>query len=236
MMRLQKYMALSGVASRRHSEKYILAGEVTVNGQVVTELGVKVDEYKDQVMFRGKLVAPVETNLDYVFHKPSGVVTTVTDQHDRKTVMDYFDDQHRIYPVGRLDYDTSGLLLMTNDGDFTYAMTHPKHEIDKVYEVTVNRLLKQESLRKLERGCHIGPYAIAGSQIRLLSSDSRRIRYQIIIHEGKNRQIRHMIEYGGARVLALKRLAIGQLTLGSLPVGHYRPLTNKEKRKLLALC
>lgn len=228
MIRLQKYLADAGIASRRKAEELILEGKVTVNGEVITELGVKIDERKDKVKYNGKIVLPDKKQVVYVFNKPLGVLSAASDDRGRKVIPDYFPGEHRLFPVGRLDINTEGLILVTNDGELTYRMTHPKYEVDKVYEVLASGALDYTKKKELERGCNIGPYEISGSRIRLIRSDNQGALYLVTIHEGKNRQVRHMFEYAGLRVKKLKRVAIGSIRLGNLKVGHHRSLSKEE--------
>lgn len=227
-MRLQKYLAKAGIASRRQSEKLIDQGRVRVNGQLIKEQGLQVDPEKDQVRFDGQLVTVTEDLVYYMLNKPVGYVSTALDEKGRKTVLDLLPSSHRIYPVGRLDMDTRGLLLVTNDGDLTYKITHPKHELDKVYHVAVTGPLAREKKMDLEAGCHIGPYAISGARISPLAKWQGYCRYEIIIHEGKNRQVRQMMTYAGLQVKDLQRVAIGNLSLGDLKETDYRELSQEE--------
>lgn len=228
MIRLQKYLADAGIASRRKAEELIVAGEVTVNGEVVTELGTKVNPQQDKVKYKGKIVLPGRKTVVYVFHKPLGVLSAVSDQKGRKVIADFFKKNLRLYPVGRLDINTEGLILVTNDGDLTYRLTHPKFEVEKVYEVIVPRSLDPQKKTELEKGCDIGPYAITGSKIKMLKRDPQGFHYLVVIHEGKNRQVRHMFEYAGVPVKKLKRIAVGEIRLGELRPGEHRTLSKKE--------
>lgn len=232
MIRLQKYLADAGIASRRKAEELILEGKVRVNGQLVTELGTKINPQTDKVKYKGKLVLADKRQVVYVFHKPLGVLSASSDPRGGKVIPNYFPKNHRLFPVGRLDINTEGLILVTNDGDLTYRLTHPKYEIEKVYEVLVDGPLSYEKKKDLERGCDIGPYQISGSHIRLMHREAGGYQYQVTIHEGKNRQVRHMFEYAGLRVKKLKRIAIGQIRLANLPVGKHRELTKGEREYL----
>lgn len=232
MIRLQKYLADAGIASRRKAEELILEGKVTVNGQVITELGVKVDPQKDKVKYNGKIVLIDKRQVVYVFNKPLGVLSASSDNRGRKVIPDYFPKDHRLFPVGRLDINTEGLILVTNDGDLTYRLTHPKYEVDKVYEVVADGPLDYDKKNELERGCDIGPYTISGSRIRLVKRESNGYHYVVTIHEGKNRQVRQMFEYAGLKVKKLKRVAIGEIRLSNLPVGKHRELSKTERAYL----
>jgi len=231
-MRLQKYLASCGVASRRKCEEYILEGKVAVNGQVVQTLGTKVAE-KDEVTFCGKIVSLQETYVYYMLNKPVGYVTTVQDEKQRQTVLDLIhDEKHRVYPVGRLDYNTSGLLLLTNDGELTYGLTHPKHHVNKCYEVKVKGVLSQEAQYALKNGVLLEGKMTYPAQVKVLRQGEKSTLFQLTIHEGRNRQVRRMCEAVGYPVLSLKRVSIGKLTLDDLALGHYRALTEKEVQYL----
>lgn len=228
ILRLQKYLAEAGIASRRKAEELILNGRVSVNGKVVLELGTKVDDEKDYVEFDGKKVFKEQKNIYIIFHKPEGCVTTVSDQFNRKTVLDYIDTNERIYPVGRLDYDTSGLLIMTNDGSLTYTLTHPKHNVEKVYIAEVDKVPSKDDILKFENGLIIDGYKTAKAKLDILKRKGRGASLRIVIHEGRNRQVRKMCAEIGCNVLKLKRVAIGKIELGELRKGSYRELNEKE--------
>lgn len=227
-MRLQKYLASCGVASRRKCEAYILEGKVAVNGEVVQVLGTQV-EAKDEVTFCGKLVKPQEEYVYYMLNKPAGYVTTVQDEKQRQTVLDLLQDEtHRVYPVGRLDYNTSGLLILTNDGDLTYELTHPKHHVNKCYEVKVKGVLSDEAKRALKMGVMLDGRMTYPAQLKVLRHGEKSTLFHLTIHEGRNRQVRRMCEAVGYPVLSLKRISVGKLSLGDLPLGAYRLLDERE--------
>ncbi len=227
-MRLQKYLAQCGVASRRKCEAYILEGRIAVNGQVITELGTQVEE-GDQVSFDGALVKCEEKHVYYLLNKPVGYVTTVQDEKGRPTVMDIMGEvDARIFPVGRLDYNTSGLLLMTNDGELTYALTHPKHEVDKTYKVCVKGRISDKNVERLQIGVMLEGKVTAPAKVQILSRTEESTEMTITIHEGRNRQVRKMCESIGHQVSKLTRIAIGEIQLEKLPRGQYRPLTGAE--------
>lgn len=233
--RLQKYLADCGVGSRRKCEEYILDGRVRVNGLTVTELGTKVTQ-ADRVEFDNKIVKPQKNKVYIMLHKPEGCVTTVTDQFDRPTVMDYIDIDERIFPVGRLDYDTSGLLLLTNDGDLAYKLTHPKHNITKTYIATVEREPEKGEMIRFSKGLIIDGYKTAPASIFMAKRhDNGFISLKIQIKEGRNRQVRKMCDEIGCPVRYLKRISTGRLTLGDLKKGEYRFLTEDEIKYLLEL-
>lgn len=234
--RLQKYLAECGIASRRKCEEYIIQGKVQVNGKTITELGVKVNPEKDKITFEGKNVKQEERKVYILLNKPIGYVTTVKDQFKRDTVMDLLKDiKTRIVPVGRLDMYTSGALILSNDGEFVNRITHPSHEVEKTYNVTVRGKVTKEDMQKLENGVDIGDYVTKPAKTKILKVDENKniSRFQIIIHEGKNRQIRRMCKAINKPVLALHRAAIGKISVKNLKIGQYRPLTNKEIEELI---
>lgn len=234
--RLQKVLARAGVASRRKSEELILAGKVQVNGKVVTELGVKVSN-TDRVTVEGVELVK-EQHVYYLLYKPRGVVSTVDDEKGRKTVLDLLPYvQERIFPVGRLDYDTSGVLLLTNDGEFSYVMTHPKFGIKKKYMAKVKGIPSRESLKKLERGIELEDGKTAPAFVKLRSVDKKAgsALVEIVIHEGRNRQVRRMFDAIGFPVQKLKREEFGNITTHGLNAGESRPLTTHEMKQLRVL-
>ena len=236
MERLQKYLANAGVASRRHCEELILKGKVAVNGQVVTELGTKVDPVKDQVLVNGKPVSIAKTKVYILLYKPGGYVTTVKDPEGRKTVIDLLKGiRERVYPVGRLDYDTEGLLILTNDGELTHALTHPSRQVDKTYLAIVQGVPAEDGLEQLRRGIRLEDGMTAPAGVRLLKVEQDKAWLEITIHEGRNRQVRRMCEQIGYPVLFLKRVRLGFLTLDGLTVGKYRTLRPREVAKLRAM-
>lgn len=235
--RLQKFLAEAGVASRRKAEELIAAGKIKVNGKVVTELGTKIDPKKDEVLYLDKEVSTKEVELVYIMlHKPEGYVTTAKEQFGRPGVMDLIRDvKARIFPVGRLDYDTSGLLLLTNDGDLTYKLTHPKHDVDKTYIAKLYGTPDDMDLQKFRRGVVIDGKQTKPAKMQILEKGERQSTVEIIIHEGRNRQVRKMCEAIKHPVAQLKRVATGDLTMGDLPKGKYRHLTQKEVKYLKSL-
>lgn len=232
-MRLQKYLALSGVASRRAAEQIITDGRVTVNGQKITELGTKVSE-GDEVCVDGAAVHPESKKMYIMLNKPVGYVTTVSDEQGRPTVMDLLGDVNaRVYPVGRLDFNTEGLLLLSNDGDFTYKITHPKHKLDKTYEVLVTGKAKENAIRLLEGGVVIDGRRTAPAKVDVAEAGKGSAVLTITIHEGRNRQVRKMCSAVGFKVLGLRRIFEGGLTLGNLPIGKWRHLSPAEINLIL---
>ena len=231
--RLQKYIARCGAASRRAAEALILSGRVTVNKKVVTELGTKVDCDNDKIFLDGKQLLP-EKKLYYIMlNKPKGYISTADDERGRKTVTELVADlDARLYPVGRLDCDSEGLLFLTNDGEFTYRMTHPGHQVPKKYQVVVSGIPQYEDLQALRKGVDIGDYVTAPAQVSLVAERERTAQLNITIHEGKNRQVRRMCEAIGFPVLRLRRVNIGGVALGNLPLGKWRHITDAELAKL----
>ncbi|MBR4038703.1 MAG: rRNA pseudouridine synthase [Clostridia bacterium] len=229
-MRLQKYMAMCGVAARRKCEEIIAAGRVSVNGQIVAEMGTQVED-GDEVRVDGALIRPEEEKRYVLYHKPAGEVTTVSDEKGRETVMDRFRDfPVRLYPVGRLDYDSEGLLLLTNDGELAQRLTHPSCEVDKVYLARVTGNPSNEAIDRLRRGVYM-----EGDQRKTYPADVRVVRDEslfsdivVTIHEGRNRQVRRMFDAVGHKVLLLRRIRFGAVELGSLRRGEWRELTQEE--------
>lgn len=231
-IRLQKYLAEAGVASRRRCEELIQNSRVEVNGVIVTELGTKVD-IGDAVKVDGREVRAESKKIYIMLNKPVGCITTAKDQFSRKIVMDLVKGvEERIYPVGRLDYDTSGLILLTNDGDLAYKMTHPGGKIDKVYHVKIKGVLSDGEIQVLKSGIWIDDYITSPAKIKLLERTNTDSIIEITIHEGKNRQIRRMFEAVGHIVLKLKRISTGPLKLGNLEEGAWRYLTPEEIKSL----
>ncbi len=234
-IRLQKYLAEAGVASRRKCEELILQGKVKVNGKVITELGTKILPSKDEVEFDGRKIKIEKKHVYILLNKPIGYVTTTNDQFGRDDVLDLVKVKERIVPVGRLDMYTSGALILTNDGDFVYKVTHPKHEINKTYTVTLKGIITKEEVQKLQQGVDIGDYITKPSKVKILKTDEEKktSRLEIIIHEGKNRQVRRMCEAVGRKVLALHRTKIGEISVKDIPLGKWRKLRQEEIKKLL---
>ena len=227
-MRLQKFLSEAGFCSRRHGEELILAGRVCVNDVVVTELGTKIDPEKDIVEVGGNRIE-VKNNLIYIaLNKPKGYVTTCSRERD-KIVLDLIDIPERIYPIGRLDRDSSGLLLLTNDGRLHNMLSHPSFDHEKEYDVLVSRPVPDEALDKMASGIHLLGSRTRPAQIKRISPS----QFRIVLKEGRNRQIRRMVEKVGNRVNELKRIRISNVRLGNLKEGHWRYLTEKEKKELL---
>ncbi len=232
--RLQKVLAAAGVASRREAEKYILAGRVKVNGKTVKELGVKVGP-KAFILVDNKPIKR-ESKIYLLFNKPRGVVTTMNDPQGRKTITDYLKDiKERVFPVGRLDYNTEGLLLLTNDGDLAQKLMHPSHEVNKTYEVIVPGIVPQEKLDLLRIGVKLEDGVTAPAVVTLNNYDYAKnlTSFDIVIHEGKNRQVRRMCDFIGYHVRSLKRTKLETLTLTGIKRGSYRELDDLEIKRLL---
>ncbi len=234
-IRLQKYMAEAGIASRRKAEELILEGKVKVNGKIVDELGIKIVPNKDIVEYNGKKVVLEKEYVYILLNKPIGYVTTVKDQFNRYSILDLVKTNKRIVPVGRLDMYTSGAIILTNDGDFVYKVTHPKHEIEKTYTVTIKGIVKSNEVEELKKGVKIEDYITKPARVKILKTDEEKniSRLEITIHEGKNRQVRKMCEAIGHKVLALHRSKIAGIGVKDLELGKWRYLTRNEVKKIL---
>ncbi len=234
-MRLQKYIAQSGVASRRRAEELIAQGKVQVNGQTITQMGVQVNE-GDEVKVEGNVIA-LESEKHYIlYHKPMGEVTTVSDPEGRDTVLDKFADYPvRLFPVGRLDYNSEGLLILTNDGELMQKMLHPSKEVEKMYLARVTAQFTIEDAKKLERGVWIDGRKTSQAKVRVIKKEAFATVILITIHEGRNRQVRKMVESSGHKVLLLRRVQFGPIQLGDLQRGQWRYLTEGEIEKLKGL-
>lgn len=235
-IRLQKYLAECGIASRRKCEELIANGKIKVNGKIAT-LGTKINPQKDKVEFNNKNVKLEKDEYIYILlNKPIGVVTTVSDQFNRETVIDLININKRIMPVGRLDMYTSGALILTNDGDFIYKVTHPKHEIKKTYTVTLKGIISSEEIQNLRNGVKIdNEYITKPAKVKILKIDNEKnvSRVEITIHEGKNRQVRKMCESIGKKVIALHRSKIGPIEVKNLKLGEWRYLNKTEIKQIL---
>ncbi|MBR2785903.1 MAG: rRNA pseudouridine synthase [Clostridia bacterium] len=235
-IRLQKFLANSGVCSRRSAEKLILDGKITVNGAVITVLGTTVDPERDVVAYNGKEVKLKAEKVYVLLNKPIGYVTTVKEQFGRPTVMDLVKGvKCNLLPVGRLDMYTSGAIILTNDGDFIYTVTHPKNEVEKTYNATVRGIVNSEDVKALENGVKIEDYISGKAKVKILKVDLQKniSRIQITIHEGKNREVRKMCSAIGKSVLALHRCKIGNIDVKDLKVGTWRYLKEVEVAGIL---
>lgn len=243
--RLQKYMARCGVASRRKCEEIILAGRIKVNGIVINEVGTKIDPEKDLVEYNNEIIKIEEKKVYIMLNKPEGYITSVKDEKGRKTVLDIVNVEERIYPIGRLDYDSSGLLLLTNDGSIYNNIIHPRVSIKKKYIATCKGKFSENDIKHFKKGIDIGGYITAEADIEIISEEKRFNKkknceellstVEISIHEGKNRQIRRMCSSLNHEVISLKRVAIGDIKLGYLKKGQWRTLTDSELNYIRSL-
>lgn len=227
-MRLQKYIASCGITSRRKAEDLIRKGQVKVNGAVIDYMGYNVNE-EDKVELNGRVIELNRKNVYIALNKPIEYITSASDEQQRATVMDLLTDlETRVFPVGRLDYNTSGLLILTNDGELSYKLTHPKHKIYKTYMAKVQGIVSSKDVYHLINGVDIGGYTTAKAYVKVEKHIKNCSLVKISIYEGKNRQVRKMFKTVGHKVLELERVAIGDIKLGRLKRGHYRKLTQKE--------
>lgn len=239
--RLQKYMARCGIASRRKCEEIILSGYVKVNNKVVNELGVKINPDLDIVTYENRVISPEKRKLYIMLNKPEGYITSVKDEKGRKTILDLVKVNERIYPIGRLDYDSSGLILLTNDGEIYNKIIHPRVKVEKKYIVLCKGEFTNDELIKFENGIDIGGYITAKSKIKILDKERSKTNnsintlVEITIHEGKNRQIRRMCDALGHEVISLKRISVGEIKLGYLKKGEWRNLKEDELKYLNSL-
>ena len=235
MERLQKIIAGSGYCSRRKAEELIRQGRVSVNGEIITQLGYLADE-EDRIFIDGVPLGQEEEKAVFLLNKPKNVISSASDDRGRKTVTDLIDSDLRLYPMGRLDYDSSGLILLSNDGDLMQKLIHPRFEVEKEYEVTIDPVISEEQIREMEKGVRIDDYVSAPCRIRLLRSNEKKNSsfLDVIIHEGKNREIRKMFEASGHHVSRLHRIREANIVLGDLKSGEYRRLKRHEIKKLRA--
>ncbi len=239
LIRLQKLLARSGVASRRKCEELMLGGLVEVDGEVVSRLGAKVDPRTAVIRVDGELLPPISDKVYLVLNKPRGVVSTMSDPEGRRTLGDLVADRpERLFHVGRLDTDTDGLIILTNDGDFAQRLAHPSHEVDKTYVAEVEGEVHIRTIRELRAGVNLDDGPVAVSRARVIGGDPRKDAHgksivELTIHEGRNRIVRRLLEHVGHPVTRLTRTAIGPLTLARLPSGHLRELTLSELGKLM---
>ncbi len=234
MIRLQKAIADSGFCSRRKAEEYIIKGKVLVNGTIIKELGTKVEE-NDEIIVDGNSISKQDKEY-YVFYKPRGVICSTNDDKGRKTVVDFFESNKRLYPVGRLDYDTTGIIFLTNDGEFTNMILHPKNKIPKVYIAKLEGIIDGYSIKKIKSGVTIDKVKVIPDRVKLKSVDkkSNTCIVEITIHDGKNHEVKKIFESVGCNVIKLKRESIGFIDLTGLKSGEYRKLTIKEVKQLYA--
>ena len=228
MTRLNKYIASAGICSRRKADSLIENGNVKVNGLSMQEMGYDVKD-GDVVEVNGSIISPDKRKVYIMLNKPKGYITTAKDEQDRLTVLDLVTDiKERVFPVGRLDANTTGLLIMTNDGDFAQSLSHPGNKIYKTYRARVAGTISPERIKKLENGVDIGGFVTSPAMVKLIKQSSGSALVEIKIHEGKNRQVRKMFSAVGNKVIDLERVAVGDLYIGNLLKGHYRKLTNNE--------
>ena len=236
MERIQKVIAQSGYCSRRKAEDFIKKGLVSVNGNIIRERGYKVNN-DDYIEVEGNSIIDKESKVYYLLNKPRGVITSTSDDKNRKTVIDLIDDLRRIYPVGRLDYDTTGLIILTNDGVLANLLMHPKNKIDKVYIAKIEGIITKADIQKLEKGIVIGGFKTSKSKAKIIRIDKKNNTsiVELTIHEGKNHQVKNMFKALNYNVLKLKREKIAFLTLDGLNSGEYRTLSIKEVKKLYSM-
>jgi 23S rRNA pseudouridine2605 synthase len=233
-IRLNKYLAMAGVGSRRSNDELILSGAIKINGKKVTELGTRVNSERDIVSVNGNPVHLAQHEIYILLNKPKDCITTVSDEKDRSTVMDYVKIKERVFPVGRLDRNTTGVLLLTNDGELTNSLIHPKFEVEKIYKVTLDKPLRSEDTGKLKRGVELEDGVARANQIEVVEG-SKRTRVLISIHEGRNREVRRLFEALGYEVKYLDRVSFAGLHSSGLQRGEWRYLTNSEVRNLKML-
>ena len=227
-MRLNKYISQTGIASRRKADELIAAGKVSVNGVVVYEPFYDIEK-EEKVIVEGKEVKAAKKKIYFILNKPKGYITTTSDERDRPTVMEFTKDMpERVFPVGRLDGPTTGLLIMTNDGDFAYKLMHPKYEKPKTYRAVVRGVLSREKVAKLRKGLDIEGYVTKPAEVHVIKQSAGSALVEIKIKEGRNRQIRKMFAAVGLKVIELERIAIGNVFLGHLKSGHVRKMTRAE--------
>jgi 23S rRNA pseudouridine2605 synthase len=231
MIRLNKFLSNAGVLSRRKADEMIAEGRVTVNGKVALELGTKIDPEKDTVFFDGKQVAVIHERVYILFNKPKDCITTASDERGRTTVVDYVKPKQRVFPVGRLDRNTTGVLLLTNDGEFANRLMHPKNLVDKAYKVTLATPIKNEDARKLAEGIRLSDGKTAPALVEVIPASRNKV-VGIVIHEGKNRQIHRMFEALGYEIAKLDRVAYGGVSYDGVKRGAWRHLTKSELQRL----
>jgi 23S rRNA pseudouridine2605 synthase len=234
LIRLNKFLASAGIASRRKADEMIEQGRVRVNGKVVTSLGVKIDPTRDKVFVDHKQVTVLDEPVYIVFNKPKDAITTASDEHGRTTVMDYVRVKQRVFPIGRLDRNTTGVLLLTNDGEFANRLMHPKREIEKAYQVTLDRPLAPEDAEKLAKGVRLSDGMTAPAEVHAIPGSRNRV-VGIVIHEGRNRPVHRMFEALGYEIEKLDRVGYAEITYEGLPRGRWRYLTRGEVRKMKEL-
>lgn len=235
ILRINKYLASAGLGSRRKCEEFVKEGKVRCNGNIITDLGFLVSA-KDKITVDGNEVTPAVDFLYVMLHKPKGVITSMSDEHGRKTVVDIMPSEYKkLKPVGRLDYDSEGLLLLTNDGDLAFALTHPSHDVSKTYVVRVEGEVKESQLAVMRAGVVIDGVRLSKCKVKILDKVGSDTKLEVVINEGRNRQVRKMFDAVGLNVVFLKRTQIGELKLGGLTRGMVRPLSIQEVLYLKSL-
>ena len=232
-LRLNIFLSNSGVASRRKCDEIIASGKVTVNGKVVTEIGSQINEKKDKVMVEGKAVCLPSSFVYIKLNKPKGYACTASDEKGRKTIYDLVDCEERLFSIGRLDYNTEGLIILTNDGDFANKVSHPRYDVEKEYRVTIEGKIKESELAVLRKGVVVDGQKMPPAKVKLLSQDENVSKISVVINEGQNRQVRRMFEAIGREIKLLKRVRIGSVRLGGLSRGQWRDLTEDELNLLV---
>lgn len=232
-MRLNKFLASAGVASRRKCDELLQQGLVSVNGQVVSELGTVINEKKDKVFYEGRQVLLPSSFVYIKLNKPKGYACTAKDEKGRKTIYDLLPREERLFSIGRLDYDTEGLIILTNDGDFANKVAHPRYSVDKEYHVTIEGQIKESELAVLRKGVVIEGQRMPSAKVEFLSNDGKNTKLSVVIDEGMNRQIRRMFEAIGKSIKLLKRVRIGNVRLGGVKRGDFRDLTTQELNSLV---
>ncbi len=229
MIRLNKYLAQSGVASRREADRLIQEGRVSVNGEAVCDLGIKIDDEKDQIKVNGRKIRLARKHVYLMLHKPPGLLVTMKDPFNRPTVVDLIPEAGtRIFPVGRLDFSSEGLLLLTSDGELAHRLMHPRYQIEKVYLTAVRGIPAEKSLEKMKKGVYLDGKKTAPAKVSVLDRNDKKSLLKIAIHEGRKREVRRMCQTLGHSVVSLKRIQFGRLTLGRLKRGEYRHLSQYE--------
>lgn len=232
-MRLNKFLASAGVASRRKCDELLQQGLISVNGQVVSELGTVINEKKDKVFYEGRQVLLPSSFVYIKLNKPKGYACTAKDEKGRKTIYDLLPREERLFSIGRLDYDTEGLIILTNDGDFANKVAHPRYSVDKEYHVTIEGQIKESELAVLRKGVVIEGQRMPSAKVEFLSNDGKNTKLSVVIDEGMNRQIRRMFEAIGKSIKLLKRVRIGNVRLGGVKRGDFRDLTTQELDSLV---
>ena len=232
-MRLNKFLSSCGIASRRKCDEIILSGAVTVNGKVAKELGITVNEKKDKVFYEGKQLFFPSSFVYIKLNKPKGYTCSAKDEKGRKTIYDLVKTEERLFSIGRLDYETEGLIILTNDGDFSNKVAHPKYSIEKEYHVTIEGSIKESELAVLRKGVVVDGQRMPSARVEFLSSDEKYTKLSVVIDEGMNRQVRRMFEAIGKSIRLLKRVRIGKVKLGGVKRGDFRDLTDEELNSLV---